>query len=271
MAETAEQTAQSYDPETSVSVGVYSFPRSGNMWLRSIIAAGMGMEDVADGVRRYLPDAASDAVLREGYLREGRHWFFHKSHHMVPLLDADGQALPVDKIVYIYRDPLDVFVSYLNFLSANVGNEAGRRSGFEIETVESLSEARMEWFVSRWIADGTLFPKNLKFGSWFDHVTSFRDRQAAGDAVHLIRYEDLKEDFAATVEGLFAFLGVSPADPERIFELADRNTTQDGKMAWKRATKSHQRYLTPDQIRRFDLVWQEKLTELGYRYAPVSA
>ncbi|MEM8699534.1 MAG: sulfotransferase domain-containing protein [Pseudomonadota bacterium] len=256
-----------YDPADSVSIGVYSYPRSGNMWLRSILAAGMGMEDVAAGVRRYLPDAANQNVLQNGWDRQGQRWFFHKTHHMVPLVDAAGAPVPVDKILYIYRDPLDVFVSYLNFLSANVGNEAGRRSGFGIDTVESIPPDRMEWFVCRWIADATLFPKNRKFGGWFESVQSFRARAAAGEPVHLIRYEDLKTDFDATVAGIFAFLGVEEVDTARTYALADRNTAQDGKMAWQRQSATHRRYLTEEQIARFAMVWAQELADIGYSYA----
>lgn len=255
-----------YDPADSVSVGVYSFPRSGNAWLRSILAAGMGMENVKQGVRRFLPDAANHAVLQHGWPRQGKRWFFHKSHHMVPLLDASGQEVPVDKILYIHRDPLDVFVSYLNFLSANVGNEAGRRSGFGIESVDALSPARMEWFVCRWIADGALQPKNRKFGSWFENVKTFRDRAAAGEPVHVIRYEDLKTDFDGTVAEIFRFLGIGAIDTDQAYRLADLNTAKDGKMAWRRESATYRRYLSEDQIRRFAMVWEAELAEIGYQY-----
>lgn len=263
---TLAQSYPAYNAEKAVSVAIYSFPRSGNRWMRAILAAGFGMENVKRDVSRYVIDTAFKQPLQNPWECQGKDWFFYKSHLINPLTDKSGTPVPTDKIIYIYRNPLDVFVSYLNFLSSNVGNVAGERAGFNIETVESLSPGRMEWFLSRWIADATLFPENKRYGSWFDHVNAYRKRAAEGEPIHVLKYEDLHEDFEGTVSKLFGFLGVEPLDLQTVYSLADQGTAQDNKAAWKRVPNNYPNYLTDEQVKRFALVWEKELAELGYTY-----
>lgn len=257
---------QTYDPTRAVSVGVYSFPRSGNRWLRTILAAGLGLPDLGASTDRFLVDLAKEAPLQRGWHLAGRDWYFYKSHHKQIAVDGAGEPVPTDKVIYIHRDPLDVFVSYLNFLSKNVDNEAGRRSGFRIETVESIPEAQMEKLLARWIADATLFPNNKKFGGYFEHVGLARARAEAGDPIFMLRYDDLKLRFDETVTGMFAFLGLPEVDATAVHEAADTHTKRDGKVAWKRESGNFRNYLSEDQIRRFAMVYADELAALGYSY-----
>ncbi|MEM7507574.1 MAG: sulfotransferase domain-containing protein [Pseudomonadota bacterium] len=257
---------ETFDPSHAISVGVYSFPRSGNRWLRTILAAGMGIPDLPEATDRFLIDLAKEAPLRRGWHLAGRDWFFYKSHHKQIAVDAAGDPVPTNKVIYIHRDPLDVFVSYLNFLSKNVDNEAGRRSGFRIESVDQISEAQMERLLARWIADATLFPNNKKFGGYFEHVGLARARAEAGEPIFILRYEDLKQKFDETVTQMFDFLDLPGIDTTAVFDLADVHTKRDGRMAWKRKSGTYREYLTEDQIRRFALVYADELAELGYSY-----
>lgn len=224
------------------------------------------MDDIASDIRTYMAGTSARAPLEDGWAFQGQPLYFYKSHMVDPFTDASGARVHTDKVIYIHRNPLDVFVSYLNYLSRKVGNQTAERHGFDIDTVEGLSEGRMEWFFSRWTAEGSLFPADRAVGSWFAHVKRFRDRAAAGEAVHVVRYEDLHEDFETTATALFAFLGVTPADISAVHSSADQSTRPDNKVVWKRQTDNYRNFLTEAQIARFALVWEAELAEIGYSF-----
>ena len=71
---------------------------------------------------------------------QGRDWYFYKSHHQRVLTRHKGDQFATDRIVSIHRNPLDVFVSYLNFVSGNVSPQAGSALPFRFASVGDLSE-----------------------------------------------------------------------------------------------------------------------------------
>lgn len=246
-------------------VGLYSFPKSGNTWLRAIMAAAIGVPEGPGMMQKYMTDTHYGKVMENPWEFMGVDWYFYKSHHKEVMTEHMGETFHTDKVLHIYRHPLDVFVSYLNFVSKNVSPELGRKLlDIEFESVDELSEAQMERLFSLWLTHVTLFPQNKVFGSLFEATKLFRKAQAAGEPVHIVRYEDLKEDFRGTCQGMFDFLGFEGVDTEAVFKDADARTAQNGKFFWKRSAKNYEKYLSEDQIRRFNMVYAREMAELGY-------
>ncbi|MEM7507755.1 MAG: sulfotransferase domain-containing protein [Pseudomonadota bacterium] len=255
------------NPPGAKCVGLYSFPKSGNTWLRAIVAAAAKVPAGRGMLHKYVTDMHYSRVIENPWEFNGTDWYFYKSHHMDLVSEHKGQTFRTDKIVYIYRNPLDVFLSYVNFVSKNVAGNAGKRLDFEINRVEDLTPAQMERLFSRWVAHATLFPQNKTFGSYFQNVQNFMDMRDRGGAVHVIRYEDLKDNFQDTVTGMLDFIGLEGADVQAVFEDADKRTAKDGKFFWKRASKNYETYLSPDQIARFAMVYEKELAVLGYDFS----
>lgn len=250
--------------QTRQVVGLYSFPKSGNTWLRAIIAEICGIPAVGGALQKYVTDTHFGKVLDHSWPYQGTDWYFYKSHHKTPLTEDQGEPMRTDKIISIYRHPLDVFLSYLNFVSRNVSPRAGQSLPVQFDKVEDLTPAEMETLFSIWLKSATLFPGNRKFGNVFEAVAGFRRMQREGEAVHIIRYEDLKDDFAGTVAPMIDFLGLEGIDIDKVFKGADNRTQQNGKFFWKRAKKNYEKYLTEDQIGRFEKKYAKDLKNLGY-------
>lgn len=243
-------------------VGLYSFPRSGNTWLRQIVASALDIP--ANMLQRYVSDMAFGPILTHPVIFEDAQWFFYKSHHKSVVTEHRGQAINTDKIVYIYRHPLDVFISFVNFVSNNVDSKLTLNVEFEIENVESLTPQQLDSLFSVFMTYGTITPQNRAYGGYFEHVANAFALRDSGADIHILRYEDLLMDFGPTASKIFEFLKIPVTDIEAVFGEADKRTAQNGKFFWKRQSKAHEEFLTRDQIKTFNEKFHDKLTALGY-------
>ncbi|MBY6049519.1 sulfotransferase domain-containing protein [Vannielia litorea] len=245
-------------------VGLYSFPKSGNTWLRALIAALVGVPNDPGSLQRYLTDTHYGKVMENPWSFNGADWYFYKSHHKQLLTEDEGQPFATDKVIYIYRHPLDVFMSYLNFVSRNVSPKAGRSLPFQFDSVESLTPKQFEELFAIFCEHVTLFPQNRAFGSVFEHIDSFMALKRSGLDVHVMRYEDLIDDFRLTARKMCLFLGFRGVNLKKVFEDADERTARNGKFFWKRQKDNYLNYLSSEQVNQFYTRHAVKMRELGY-------
>ncbi|KNG92234.1 sulfotransferase domain-containing protein [Pseudaestuariivita atlantica] len=244
-------------------VGLYSFPKSGNTWLRAIIAGATGMPMGPGVMQKYVTDTHFGKVMENPWAFQGKDWYFYKSHHATLLAEDDGQPLHTDKVVQIYRHPLDVFCSYLNFVSKNVSPKAGKSLPFQFDKVEDLTPEQMEELFGIFLEHATLVPQNRAFGSVFDHFANFT-KLGETMPVHILRYEDLYDDFEGSVMGMCDFLGLENIDINSVYRTSDRRTKQNGKFFWKRQKDNYRNFLNDDQIARFKAKWAPEMRAMGY-------
>lgn len=245
-------------------VGLYSFPKCGNTWLHAIVAAMVGIPQEPDDLQKYLTDIYQGTPYQHPWEHQGRRWLFYKAHHNHVLTEFKGQPLETDKVIYIYRHPLDAFVSYLNFASAQVVPSAADRFPIAISSVEALTADQMQVFFEIFLESGTLLPHVTGYGSIFTHARHFLDLAARDRNVMILRYEDLSSDFGREVRRIAAFLGLDGVDPRAVFAAAEARTRQDGRFFWKRKVGNYRDYLTPAQIDRFEDHYSAEMRALGY-------
>lgn len=243
-------------------IGIYSFPKSGNTWLRAIIAAGLGID--TKRLQRHIPDMYHGKIVEHPIIRNRKRYFFYKSHHKDLVTEHLGQAVKNDKVIYIYRHPLDVFVSYLNFASSTVNPGLSERFQFQFEKVEDLTAEQLDTLFEQFIFFGTLQPESVAFGSYFEHVAGAFELRKRGFPIHIMRYEDLKRDFVTTAGEMFAFIGLGDVDIEATYVEADKRTAENGKFFWKRQVENYRNYLSEAQIEKFNRIYRDRLVELGY-------
>ena len=245
-------------------VGLYSFPKSGNTWLRAIIAGATEMPTEPGTLQKYVTDSHFGKVVENPWHFQGCDWYFYKSHRKHPLRQHEGQVFENDKIIYIYRHPLDVFVSYVNFVSNNVSPAAGKSLNMSFDSVDDLTPEQMEHLFGIFYENGTLVPQNRAFGSIFEHIDNFHELANETGKVLITRYEDLYDDFEGTVAGMCDFLGLKDVDIASVYKFADRRTQQNGKFFWKRQKENFRNYLSDEQVNRFMARYGEKMRALGY-------
>ena len=159
-------------------VFIVSYPRSGNTWLRFILANLLHPGEVASfaNIERLVPDIHKNS---DRDLRRGSRPRLLKSHA--------GFDPRYPRVVYLCRDPRDVAVSYYYYLLT--------RSQLASESKEDY----LALFVRGQLGHGI---------SWRDHVEGWWGQRRNAENLLLVRYEDMLEDATAQVLRIVAFLGL---------------------------------------------------------------
>lgn len=234
-------------------VFVVSYPRSGNTWLRFLIANLYSRDHPATfrNIEQKIPDIYLHADRR---LREFPRPRILKSHE------------PYDpryrRVVYVVRDPRDVAVSYYHYRVAFGGADENR----------SLAPFAASF------ADGAIDA----FGSWGDHVRGWIASRHDPDLL-LVRYEDLLAEPIATLRPIAALAGIDADESAlaRAVELSsatrmrrlEEDRASDGTRAASEpdrrfvrtaASGAGKRELAPESLRVIESAWPHLSAELGY-------
>jgi hypothetical protein len=173
---------------------VASFPRSGNTWLRFVLA------DLATGAPVDF-EHVERAIPSVGYHREapalapggGRLIKTHEAHR------AEYR-----RGVYLVRDVRDVLVSWYR---------ATRDDPDDLSQLDA-------------VVAGFMTPSASPYGCWTDHVTSWLAAARSSGGIRVFRFEDLRGDPEGTMTEIAALVGLDTS-PERVREALARNTAAD--------------------------------------------
>jgi hypothetical protein len=244
-------------------VVLVSYPRSGNTWLRFLIANLRSPNESVtfENIERLVPDVYQHT--NEELLAVPRPRIL-KSH------ETFDHRYP--RVVYLVRHPADIAVSYYYYL----------RKVRRIPDELSIDE----------YAEGFVAGKWGWWGSWREHVGSWIGALGDSDRFLLVRYEDVAADPHAELTRIASFAGVE-ADADavaRSVELSSFARMQELETAaaetWvsTRNTRPDVRFiragrpgegastLTADSLARIDSAWESTLRMLGYaRFRPSAA
>jgi len=171
-----------------------SYPRSGNTWVRFLIANLMSPETPVTftNIEDRIPDVYKnrrrqlDRVARPRLLKS--HEYFDPRYKSV---------------IYIVRDPRDVVVSYYHYqLKARFIED-----GFPLDR-----------YVTRFVS-GEVDP----YGSWGEHVASWLATRHERREFLLLRYEDILDGAARELDRVASFLNVRRT-PEQLAEAVERSS-----------------------------------------------
>jgi Sulfotransferase domain len=176
-----------------------SYPRSGNTWVRFLLANLQYNQSVGfANINRLLADPA---VSTSRFLEKLPRPRILKSHE------------PFDvrfrKVVYLVRDPRDVVLSeyYFNLKKMYINRSVS-----------------LDQFVARFIAGET-----SAYGSWWENVASWIAARQGNPAFLLVRYEDLLSDPIITLAKVAEFLAIQ-ADEERMKAAVERSSAESMRM-----------------------------------------
>jgi aryl sulfotransferase len=202
-----------------------SYPRSGNTWLRFLLASliqGGGPIDInAPGIDVPIANprefdelfCMDSSLLTDAEIEQVRPLLYGviAQRFQGPLIlrkvhdrcwrNAEGQPMFPPELsrgaVYIVRDPRDVAVSYAHYAGVDL-DEMTRRMGDPALTIPTRREQAIQF--------------SQPLGTWSGHVLSWLD--GSGMPVHLMRYEDLSARPIEELTKVAIFLGVSPEKAE---------------------------------------------------------
>ncbi|MBI3891829.1 MAG: sulfotransferase domain-containing protein [Candidatus Wallbacteria bacterium] len=208
-------------------VWLASYPKSGNTWMRALIAnftadapapasinalgplLGSGAREPFDewaGVKAsHLPSSLVDRLRPEVYrcvARSEKDNVYVKVHDAWRLTPSGEPLFPADVthgVEYIVRNPLDLVASNAHHAGVDLVTAAEQLCDPE------YTLARPEQGLPSQLPQKTL--------CWSGHVRSWLDLSPL--PVHLVRYEDLHRDTPGTLAGVVRFCGLEP-EPARI-------------------------------------------------------
>lgn len=183
-----------------------SFPRSGNTWIRFVLATALlGRRPSSEELDRILPDAHKPlAPLGDWITQPG---LFLKSHFAPPALTKylislqqnlpPSHALRGLRVLHIVRNPFDVALSVARFYE--------------------VADADMDTFYDAFIDPTKVAPSSFAkwgFGNWKQNTERWLAAAEAGDVpVGIVRYEDLTADPVAAFADIFGRYGLAPKLP----------------------------------------------------------
>jgi hypothetical protein len=202
-----------------------SYPKSGNTWLRAVIASLISGRSVDINAMSFLGPICSDrtvvddtlgidsaelSVEQETDLRprayetwatEAKRPLYCKVHDAYQLTPAGEPLFPASSTrgaVYVVRDPRAVAVSFAHHMAQPI----------------EAAIARMDDPAAAFSGSTTRLTRQLRqlLQRWSDHVESWL---ATPFPVYLLRYEDMRADPLSAFTGVTAFLDL-PHDPEAI-------------------------------------------------------
>ncbi len=182
-----------------------SYPKSGNTWLRFIIANGLSNEEISlISVNKHVPDIYN--FSKEIKSAEGPRYI--KTHH------PEFSHFP--SCICITRDYRDVLVSYYHYLKGHGNNISWDHF---INSSELLSRP---------------------FGYWYQHVALAKKHQAEHPKqILVLRYEDLLDNSKELIKSIFNYLNITPIKPiEQIDALCRFDTLVDNEKKNGKLSKS---------------------------------
>lgn len=160
-----------------------SYPRSGNTWLRFLVANVLSAEERVDfeAIERRIPDVY---VVREREIETRSDRRIFKSHEYL------DPRYP--RVVYIHRDPRDVALSYYYY---------------HLKIGAIPDDHPMDQFVADFVA-GDLDP----FGSWSEHVGEWLGAGGQDTQFLPLSYEKLLADTVSELSRVCEFLELTAND-----------------------------------------------------------
>jgi Sulfotransferase domain len=167
-----------------------SYPKSGNTWVRVLIANLLSPQKPADfrAINRLVPDPSSETK---------RHFMNMPRPRVIKSHFVFDPRYP--RVIYIVRDPRDVAISEYHY----------QRKTRNIDDGYPLED-----YVCRFI-EGKTYPEN---GSWGEHVTGWLSARDEDARFLLLRYERLLSDTVEELGRIASFLNIS-ASPQRLAEI----------------------------------------------------
>ena len=178
-------------------VFLVSYPRSGNTWLRFLLANALRPSEQATF-------ANFGEVVPDIYDESDRDLLRRPSPRVLKSHEPFDESYR--RVLYVVRHPADVAVSYYHYL---------------IKTRQIPPGYDVAWFVESYV-DGRLDG----FGTWGEHVGGWLDARGGDDEFVLLRYEDVLEAPETALRAALKLVGTEIGDAA-VAQAVSRSTADE--------------------------------------------
>ena len=193
---------------------IASYPRSGNTFLRIVLSQvvfGAERARFLDGdLPEYVHPKPLDLASSRPVATDSGSVAFVKSHYCKPV-----QVAGVRNVfgVYIYRNPLDVFLSGLNYVYINAEKYDSFRKYFlnerpkDVDTI--VADGELDHYFNRFVRDDGIAVFRPFSGGWAEGVTNWCAAEASSNgAITCLSYDDVVKNTERIVGDLMRRIGV---------------------------------------------------------------
>jgi hypothetical protein len=239
--------------DMSRMIFVTGFARGGTTWLRNCIGTHPKISRISSELvlfRDHVSDrSAMERIVEQKITDQNLQsdLFVEKSPANAPFVDKAVKALPESKFVFIIRDPRDVFISH--------------------------KRGTKEWMGG---ANSTVDGCMKKIRHYYE---GFERAQGARNLL-LVRYEELHQDFHATMKRIFEFAGVAATpdildacyEQNNFWTVASRHVERRDEAERKGVVGDWVTFLEDAEAAWFqkNSFWSAFMDRYGYTWAPVS-
>ncbi|XP_052020576.1 amine sulfotransferase-like [Apodemus sylvaticus] len=248
-------------------VFIISYPKSGTIWTQQILCLiyfedfRNGTEDIKTYHRAPFLEYANHN-LDFVKLPSPRIFITHIPYYLVPKGLKNKKA----KIVYIYRNPKDVMISYFHFSNW-------------VDILESTDT--IEHYMDKFLEG------KVVGGRWFDHIRGWYEHRHDFNIMFL-SYEDMKKDLRSTVHKICSFVEkeLSEEDVDAIVRQATfENMKSDPRANYHHVMKTNvgvknneghylrkgiigdwKHHLTVEQNERFDIIFKRNMKNIALKF-----
>lgn len=250
-----------------IKLELSSYPKSGNTWFRHIVQDYFSILNKKEYY--YPPDIHESENNLNDYKAQNvkfinKDIFVYKSH-----VFNDPNQNP-NKIIHIFRHPLDVFLSSrMHLFNRSVFMSDRRKKSYFLngipKTVDDvIRDNEMDYYFDEFIEDLGITYYNSILGdksNYFSYVLSALKSNLSVS----IKYEDLVNKTNETTN--FAFQSYWPNIPS--IKLNNSSINKKTKFSgdsfyWKSRAENFKHYLTAKQIKKFSMKYGNELSLIGY-------
>lgn len=177
-------------------VFLVSYPKSGNTWARFLLG---NITSNQEGVSfRNIED-----VIPDIYVNTRRKLLSMSDPRILKSHEAFDPRYP--KVIYLVRDPRDVFISYYHH---------------QIKFRKLPEGYPLDRFLDLFLNGGL-----DEFGTWYENVSSWTSARRGNSAFLLVKYEDLLRDPVTGLDSICEFLGLDVGG-KRLEEVVELSSAQ---------------------------------------------
>ncbi|UPW20065.1 sulfotransferase domain-containing protein [Agarivorans sp. TSD2052] len=226
-------------------IEISSYPKCGNTWLRYIIGQIFMLDPNKEIPDVHQHNYRTKEIMKSAVLKYDS-YSFYKSHVL------DNPNMKCDKVVLIYRNPLDVFFSSMNYFHLHKMTEQFK-GGIVKNVDELVSAGELDYYFNKFCDDVGSGYFSSMLGERSNYKKYLQDA-FNNDKVVSIRYEDLVDEPVVTVRNLLNKLMPNEAielDLDIFVEVDEKTKFSNNSFFWKAKKNTHLDYLSKEQVEYF--------------------
>ena len=252
---------------------IASYPKSGNTWMRIILTYLLFDKELKDKdtypfkelIASSIPDLTYQYKNETRKVKSNIGYLSLLKTHRYEIPFQENEEIETVGFVYLYRHPLDVFLSAMNYKF--IKNDSQFFNGGKPKSVDDLKASdELNYYVDKFINNDLkleIWGKNSK--TYLDHIEYWLNvSTVSNENKIIIRYEDLLENTFQEIIKFKSLFEITDNEIKKAIAYANKQTSDGNRFFWRKQSKNYQKYIDKKYVDKFNEKYRETLEILGY-------